>query len=91
MAKRKSRYSFREFTQHRDYSEMTAQKIDEEVRDIVIGAYKKAAQFIKDNEDTLHKMANALLEKETLNSGEIDELMAGGKKSIQKKIDAGRS
>jgi len=81
----------REFTQHRDYSEMTAQKIDEEVRDIVIGAYKKAAQFIKDNEDTLHKMANALLEKETLNSGEIDELMAGGKKSIPKEIDAGRS
>ena len=68
----------REFTQHRDYSEMTAQKIDEEVKDIVIGAYKKAAQLIKDNLDTLHKMANALLEKETLNSGEIDVLMAGG-------------
>ena len=68
----------REFTQHRDYSEMTAQKIDEEVRDIVIGAYKKAAQLIKDNLDTLHKMANALLEKETLNSSEIDVLMAGG-------------
>jgi cell division protease FtsH len=75
----------REFTQHRDYSEMTAQKIDEEVRDIVVGAYKKAAQLIKNNEDTLHKMANALLEKETLNSGEIDELMAGGKKSIPEK------
>jgi len=39
---------------------MTAQRIDEEVRDIVIGAYKKALQLIKNNEDTLHKMANAL-------------------------------
>jgi len=68
----------REFTQHRNYSDLTAQKIDEEVKDIVIGAYNKAAQLIKNNEDTLHKMANALLEKETLNSGEIDVLMAGG-------------
>jgi cell division protease FtsH len=72
----------REFTQHRDYSEMTAQRIDEEIRDIVIGAYRKTSQLIKDNLDTLHKMANALLEKETLNSSEIDELMAGVKKSI---------
>jgi len=81
----------REFTQHRDYSEMTAQRIDEEVTDIVIGAYKKTAQLIKDNLDTLHKMANALLEKETLNSSEIDELMAGGKKSIPEEIDTGTS
>jgi cell division protease FtsH len=81
----------REFTQHRDYSELTAQKIDEEVRDIVVGAYKKAARLIKNNEDTLHNMANALLEKETLNSGEIDELMACGKKSIPEEIDAGTS
>ncbi|MCD4716933.1 MAG: ATP-dependent zinc metalloprotease FtsH, partial [Desulfobacterales bacterium] len=80
----------REFTQHRDYSELTAQKIDEEVRDIVVGAYKKAVRLIKNNEDTLHNMANALLEKETLNSGEIDELMAGGK-SIPEEIDAGTS
>jgi cell division protease FtsH len=81
----------REFTKHRDYSEMTAQKIDEEVRDIVIGAYDRTAQLIKDNLDTLQKMANALLEKETLNSTEIDELMAGGKKPLPEKIDAGTS
>jgi ATP-dependent Zn protease len=36
-------------------------------------------------------MANALLEKETLNSSEIDELMAGGKKLIPEAIDAGIS
>ena len=72
----------REFSRQRDYSEMTAKKIDEEVRGTVIGGYEKAAQLIKDNLDTLHRMANALLEKETLNSHEIDELMADGKKSI---------
>jgi len=81
----------REFTQHRDYSEMTAQRIDREVRDIVIWAYKKAAQLIKDNLDTLHKIAKALLEKETLNSSELDEIMAGGEKSIPEGIDAGTS
>ena len=72
----------REFTQHRDYSEMTAQKIDEEISDIVIGAYKRTARLIKDNLDTLHRLANALLEKETLNRSEIDELMADVEKSI---------
>jgi cell division protease FtsH len=81
----------REFTQHRDYSEMTAQRIDEEVRDIVIGAYKKTSQLIKDNLGTLHGMANALLERETLNSGEIDELMAGVKKSVPEETYAWRS
>ena len=81
----------RELTQHRDYSEMTAQRIDEEVRDIVIGSYKTAAQLIKDNLDTLHKVANALLEKETLNSSEIDKLIPGGKKSIPEGMDAGTS
>jgi cell division protease FtsH len=81
----------REFTQHRDYSEMTAQRIDREVRDIVIWAYKKAAQLIKDNLDTLHKIAKALLEKETLNSSELDEIMAGWEKSIPEGIGAGTS
>jgi cell division protease FtsH len=81
----------REFTQHRDYSEMTAQRIDREVRDIVIWAYKKAVQLIKDNLDTLHKIAKALLEKETLNSSELDEIMAGWEKSIPEGIGAGTS
>jgi cell division protease FtsH len=88
---RKERQIFlgRELTQNRDYSEMTAQRIDEEIRDIVIGAYKKAAQLIKDNPDTLHKLVKSLLDKETLNSSEIDELMAAGKKPISEEIDAG--
>ena len=69
----------REIAQHRDYSELTAQKIDEEVRNIVNRAYEKTQQLITNDLDTVHKMANALLEKETLNSDDIDEIMATAK------------
>lgn len=65
----------REISQHRDYSELTAQKIDDEVRNIVNSAYEKSSKLIKDNVDTLHTMAEALLEKETLDSKDIDKIM----------------
>jgi cell division protease FtsH len=65
----------REIAQHRDYSELTAQKIDDEVRNIVTDAYANASQLISDNLDILHNMAVALLEKETLDSKEIDRIM----------------
>jgi cell division protease FtsH len=78
----------REISQHRDYSEMTAQKIDEEVRHIVTGAYDKTSQLIKDNLDTLHRMANALLEKETLDSKDIDEIMGGAGKTAEEEPEA---
>ena len=68
----------REIAQHRDFSGLTAQKIDEEVRDIVTDAYKKAFQLIKANLEIHERMAKALLERETLNSDDIDEIMAGG-------------
>ncbi len=67
----------REIAQHRDYSEKTAQEIDQEVRNIVNDAYKKSYKLIEDNLETLHKMATALLEKETLDSKDIDDIMAG--------------
>ncbi len=73
----------REFTRHGDYSEMTAKRIDKETRDIVMRAYKKASQLINDNLAALHRMADSLLEKETLNRGEIEELMAGVTKTLQ--------
>jgi len=65
----------REISQHRDYSEKTAQMIDEEVRDIVIQAYQKTCKMIMENMDALHNMANALLEKETLTAEDIDAIM----------------
>lgn len=65
----------REISQHRDYSEATAQIIDQEIRNILTSAYETACRLLKDNLDILHKMAGALLEKETLNSQDIDEIM----------------
>jgi cell division protease FtsH len=65
----------REISQHRDYSEQTAQKIDEEVKNIVVNAYTHSTRLITENLDILHRMAEALLEKETLDSQDIDEIM----------------
>ncbi|MGD8984814.1 MAG: ATP-dependent zinc metalloprotease FtsH [Desulfobacteraceae bacterium] len=78
----------REIAQHRDYSEMTAQKIDEEVRNIVTGGYGRANKLIKDNLDTLHRMATALLEKETLDAEDIDKIMAEGKEPPKEDVEA---
>jgi cell division protease FtsH len=78
----------REIAQHRDYSELTAQKIDDEVRRILTSSYDRSAQIIKDNLDALHRMANALLERETLDSGDISRIMAG-EDSDPEKPDAG--
>jgi len=66
----------REIAQHRDFSEFTAKKIDEEVRDIVTGAYEKTTQLIRDNLEIHDRMAKALLERETLDSRDIDKIMA---------------
>jgi len=71
----------REIFQHRDYSELTAQKIDEEVRTIVTGAYAKTSTLIKENLEALHRLAGALLEKETLDGKQIDEILAPLKQS----------
>ena len=81
----------REIAQHRDYSELTAQKIDEEVRNIVKGAHKRASKLVKDNLDTLHRMATALLEKETLDSEDIDKIMAEAKASPEEEAEAVQS
>ena len=67
----------REISQHRDYSENTAQKIDEEVRSIITGSYDKTTKLIEGNMDTLERMAGALLERETLNKEDIDKIMEG--------------
>lgn len=65
----------KEIAQQRDYSELTAQKIDKEIRNIVTDVYNNTYRLIEDNCDCLHKMANRLLEKETLGHSEIDEIM----------------
>ncbi|MBW1900038.1 MAG: ATP-dependent zinc metalloprotease FtsH [Deltaproteobacteria bacterium] len=78
----------REIAQHRDYSESTAEKIDGEVKNIVTSSYNKAMNLLKSNLGTLHAMANALLEKETLNGKDIDEIMTRAEEERQKKEPA---
>jgi cell division protease FtsH len=71
----------REISQHRDYSELTAQKIDEEVRRLVTDAYAKTSNLIKDNLEVLHQLAGALLEKETLDGKQIEEILVRMRKT----------
>ncbi len=65
----------REISQHRDYSEATAQKIDEEINKLIKNSYKRAKTVLNENLDILHKLAEVLLEKETVMGKELDELI----------------
>ena len=67
----------REIAQHRDYSEDTAIKIDQEVRKLVSNGYGTAKQILSDNRDTLEKVARALIEREVLDANEIKLLVDG--------------
>jgi len=67
----------REIARHRDYSEKTAQLIDEEVRSIVEKAETRATDLLTKNLDKLHTVAKALLEHESLDGEEIDKLVTG--------------
>ncbi|PIP08236.1 MAG: cell division protein FtsH [Syntrophobacteraceae bacterium CG23_combo_of_CG06-09_8_20_14_all_50_8] len=66
----------REIATHKDYSEETAEKIDEEVNLIVTDSYEKAKKLLSENMDILDKLAAELLEKEVLNSTELDAIIA---------------
>jgi len=65
----------REIAQHRDYSEATAQKIDSEVNRLIDTAYDRAKSVLNDNLDILHRLADLLLETETVMGKELDELI----------------
>ena len=73
----------REIAQHRDYSESTAQKIDEEINKLIKDAYKCATDVLNDNVDILHKLADLLLEKETVLGKELDELIQSLRPGIE--------
>ncbi len=68
----------REISQHRDYSEKTAQEIDREIRGIVTGCYERAEQVLKKNIKRLHALAKTLLERESLTGEEIDQIIQEG-------------
>jgi cell division protease FtsH len=73
----------REISQHRDYSEETARAIDKEVYRLVSEAHQKARSLIKENEETLHKLAEALLVEETLDSDAVESIVTGKPRKLK--------
>ncbi len=67
----------REIAQHRDYSEDTAIKIDQEVRKLVTSGYDTARAIISENRDVLERIAKALIEREVLDATELKMVVDG--------------
>jgi cell division protease FtsH len=67
----------RSVTKTTTMSEQTMQKVDAEVRRIIDQQYAEARKLIEDNKDKMHAMAKALLEWETIDSDQLDDIMAG--------------
>nr|WP_298639668.1 ATP-dependent zinc metalloprotease FtsH [uncultured Cardiobacterium sp.] len=66
----------RSVTRHKNVSDETAHTIDTEIRDIIDRNYARAEKILKDNMDILHSMTEALIKYETIDEGQIDDLMA---------------
>ncbi len=69
----------KEISQNKTYSEQTAQQIDTEVRRLIDEGYKLAKGLIEDNRDKLDLIANALLEYETLDGKQVEDIVRTGK------------
>lgn len=67
----------RSVTKTTTMSEQTMQKVDAEVRRIIDQQYALARRLIEENQDKMHAMAKALLEWETIDSDQLDDIMAG--------------
>jgi cell division protease FtsH len=65
----------REISQHRDYSETTAQRIDDEIARLIASAHTTAKTILEDHIDILHKLSDLLLEQETVMGKELDDLI----------------
>ncbi len=90
----------RTITRHKTVSDLTTHAIDEEIREIVEAGHSRAKQIIKDQEDKLHAMAEALIKFETIDENQIKDIMEGreprppkdwedtGKPVIDKKADS---
>ena len=67
----------RELTRKRDYSNRTAVKVDEEIRKIMDACRQRAEAILSKREDALHRMAEALLEHETLDRDQMERVIEG--------------
>ena len=66
-------------SQSKSISSQTAREIDEEIKKIIDGCYKRAKQILEENIEKLHVMADALMEYETLSPAQAGDIMAGAK------------
>jgi cell division protease FtsH len=78
----------REIAQHRDYSEATAIRIDEQVKKLVQEGYDRARKTIEDRTDALERIALALLEREVLDGAEVHQLIEGQQLAAMKPVSS---
>jgi cell division protease FtsH len=74
----------RDFSAKPDYSDDTARQIDTEVRGIVMGAYERARKLLMENMETLKRVADALVEYETLDAADLETLLTGASLTREK-------
>ena len=67
----------RSVTQHKQVSDVTAHAIDEEIRSLIDSNYQRAKDILESNLENLHKMADALIKYETIDEGQIKDIMQG--------------
>lgn len=73
----------KDFSTRKNYSEEIASEIDEEIRSIIEIAFVRAEELLTDNIDMLHRVANVLLEVETLDAEQFEDLVSGRKNEEQ--------
>lgn len=76
-AKQEELFLGREVTKHQEFSELTAQVIDAEVKIIIMEAMTRAENILKENMDVLHRLSKELLEREILDADEINKIING--------------
>jgi len=74
----------KELATHKNFSEKTAVMIDEEVKSIVTTSYRRAIKILEDHIDVLHAVSKLLLEKETIDGKDIDEIIKGSESTEEK-------
>ena len=76
----------RDLAMNKNFSERTSERIDDEVKKIILRNYERSQKIIEENKDKLVKIAMALLEKESLSSDEINAIVDGKMKAEPKKV-----
>jgi cell division protease FtsH len=69
----------RDMAAHKNYSEQTAERIDDEIKRIVDESYERALALLRGNIQTLHNLSECLVEAENLSGAQVDEIIASGK------------